>query len=63
MITWTTAGTDGHLFEFDERNALTFREPPDYEDPRDAGRDNEYELAVVATDSGGLSTGWMSPSQ
>ena len=55
VITWTTAGTDGHLFEFDDRNALTFREPPDYEDPRDAGRDNEYELAVVATDSGGLS--------
>ena len=55
VITWTTAGTDGHLFELDERNALTFREPPDYEDPRDAGRDNEYELAVVATDSGGRS--------
>ena len=55
VITWTTAGADGHLFEFDDRNALTFREPPDYEDPRDAGRDNQYELAVVATDSGGLS--------
>ena len=55
VITWTTAGTDGHLFEFDDRNALTFREPPDYEDPRDAGRDNQYELAVVATDSGGRS--------
>ena len=55
VITWTTAGTDGHLFELDERNALTFREQPDYEDPRDAGRDNGYELAVVATDSGGLS--------
>ena len=55
VITWTIAGTDGHLFELDERNALTFREPPDYEDPRDAGRDNEYELTVVATDSGGRS--------
>ena len=55
VIAWTTAGTDGHLFELDDRNALTFREPPDYEDPRDAGRDNQYELAVVATDSGGLS--------
>ena len=55
VITWTIAGTDGHLFEFDDRNAMTFREPPDYEDPRDAGRDNQYELAVVATDSGGRS--------
>ena len=54
-ITWTTAGSDGTFFEFDDRNALEFREPPDYEDPRDAGRDNEYELAVVATDSGGRS--------
>ena len=54
-ITWTTAGSDGTLFEFDDRNTLKFREPPDYEDPRDAGRDNEYELAVVATDSGGRS--------
>ena len=55
MITLTTAGSDGTFFEFDDRNALSFREPPDYEDPRDAGRDNEYELAVVATDSGGRS--------
>ena len=54
-ITWTTAGSEGTLFEFDDRNALSFREPPDYEDPRDAGRDNEYEITVVATDSGGLS--------
>ena len=54
-ITWTTAGSDGTLFEFDDRSALEFREPPDYEDPRDAGRDNEYELAVLATDSGGRS--------
>ena len=54
-ITWTTAGSDGALFEFDDRNALSFREPPDYEDPRDAGRDNEYELGVVAMDSGGRS--------
>ena len=55
VITWTTTGTDAHLFEFDDRNALEFREPPDYEDSRDAGRDNEYEITVVATDSGGLS--------
>ena len=54
-ITWTTAGSDGTLFEFDDRNALSFREPPDYEAPRDAGRDNEYEITVVATDSGGRS--------
>ena len=55
VITWTTDGTDGHLFEFNDRNGLVFKGAPDYEDPRDAGRDNEYELTVVATDSGGRS--------
>ena len=55
VIIWTTAGNDGHLFEFDDRNGLVFRSPPDYEDPGDADRDNQYELAVVATDSGGRS--------
>ncbi len=54
VITWTTGGTDGHLFEFNDRNALMFRDPPDYENSRDSGGDNEYELTVVSTDSGGL---------
>ena len=54
VITWTTAGTDGNLFEFNDRNGLVFREPPDYENPSDSGGNNEYELTVVATDSGGL---------
>ena len=55
VITWTTEGSDGSLFEFDDRNGLVFGEPPDYEDPGDSGRDNGYELTVVATDSGGRS--------
>ena len=55
VIAWTTGGTDGNLFEFDDRNGLVFREPPDYENPGDAGGDNEYELTVIATDSGGRS--------
>ena len=50
VITWTTEGTDGDLFEFNDRDGLVFREPPDYETPRDSGRNNEYELTVVATD-------------
>ena len=53
VITWTTAGTNGNLFEFNDRNGLVFREPPDYENPSDSGGNNEYELTVVATDSGG----------
>ena len=54
VITWTTGGNDGSLFEFDDRNGLVFREPPDYENPRDSGGNNEYDLTVVATDSEGL---------
>ncbi len=54
VITWTTAGIDGNLFEFNDGNAMVFREPPDYENPSDSGGNNEYELTVVATDSGGL---------
>ena len=33
---------------------LGFRTPPDYENPADSDRDNEYELTVVAADQGGL---------
>lgn len=53
VITWTTSGSDGHLFELNERRGLVFRTPPDYENPQDSGRDNIYNLTVVATDSGG----------
>ena len=56
VITWSVGGSDGYLFRFNDRNGLEFREPPDYENPRDFGRDNEYSLIVVATDSGGRST-------
>ena len=53
-ITWSTSGADGHLFEMSEQGALSFREAPDYENPRDSDRNNEYQLEVVATDSEGL---------
>ena len=32
--------------------ALTFKEAPNYEMPADAGRDNVYNVTVVATDDG-----------
>ena len=35
------------------RGVLTFNSVPDFESPADANRDNEYELAVVATDDDG----------
>ena len=54
-ITWTTEGTDSGDFTIDrDTGELTFRTPPDHEQPADAGQDNEYNLTVVATDSGSL---------
>ena len=59
-ITWTTGGIDGDpgLFVLDASSSpnavLSFRESPDYEDPKDMNRDNLYELTVIATDSNGL---------
>ena len=55
VIIWSTSGADGHLFEFNDRDGLIFRTPPDYENPRDAGGNNEYDLRVIATDSGSRS--------
>ena len=55
MIAWTTGGSDGSLFEFDDRNGLVFINPPDFEDPQDSNMDRVYNLTVVATDSGGES--------
>ena len=54
VIAWGTAGPDGNLFEFNDRGGLIFTEAPDYENPQDSGANNEYELNVVATDSGAL---------
>ena len=53
-IAWSASGADGHLFEMNEQGALSFREAPDYENPRDSDGNNEYQLEVVATDSEGL---------
>ena len=54
-ITWTTEGPDRGDFTIDgDTGELTFREPPDYEDPQDSGANSEYNLTVVATDSGRL---------
>jgi VCBS repeat-containing protein len=48
---------DSNLFMIDQSSgALSFVSPPDFEAPSDANGDNIYEIAVSATDSGGLST-------
>ena len=49
-IAWSVSGTDGEDFAISESGVLSFREPPDYDDPADDDDDNEYEVTVVATD-------------
>ena len=53
-VTWSVEGTDRHSFEISSSGALTFGTPPDFENPRDSGRNNVYEVTVVVTDEQGL---------
>ena len=52
-IIWSVRGTDGSDFEIAETGTLTFKAVPDYENPADSNRDNEYLTTVVATDDEG----------
>ena len=47
-VAWTAAGTDGSAFAMDERGALSFSNPPDFENPADANGDNVYNVTVQA---------------
>ena len=49
-ITWSLRGTDRFDFDISDDGELTFRSSPDYEDPDDSGRNNEYEITVRASD-------------
>ena len=49
-ITWSLSGADDDDFTISETGELTFASSPDYESPADSGRDNVYEVTVVARD-------------
>ena len=49
-ITWSLSGADDDDFTIDETGVLAFANPPNYESPADSGRDNVYEVTVVARD-------------
>ena len=49
-ITWSLGGTDRGDFTI-TNGELKFASTPDYEHPADSGRDNHYDVTVVATDS------------
>ena len=53
-LTWSLSGIDGSKFLINGSNGeLTFMTPPDHEAPADSGRNNDYNVTVEATDSGG----------
>ena len=53
-ILWSLTGTDSSDFEIDEDDGvLTFKNQPDYENPADANRDNQYLITVQAEDENG----------
>lgn len=49
-VTWSLDGDDEHDFDIDGNGLVTFDDIPDYEDPKDRGRDNRYSITVVARD-------------
>ena len=49
-IQWTVGGTDRDDFEIAQNGALSFSSVPDHENPTDSGRNNRYEITIVASD-------------
>ena len=53
-VGWSVSGADGEAFTVDRNTGvLTFRNPPDHDEPADDGHNNEYQVTVVATDQTG----------
>ena len=50
---WSLSGIDAGNFSISNSGVLTFNSPPDYENPTDNDRNNEYLISVNATDSDG----------
>lgn len=52
--TFSISGADAALFSVDNLTGeLVFINPPDFENPLDAGSDNIYDIEVIVTDAGG----------
>ncbi|WP_420444570.1 cadherin domain-containing protein [Candidatus Poriferisodalis sp.] len=54
-VTWSLGGRDREAFEIDADGSVRFKTPPDFEQPGDIGRANDYELEIRAFD--GQTTG------
>ena len=49
-ILWPLSGTDSDDFEIGNTGNLTFKTPPNYENPSDSDADNNYQVTVNASD-------------
>ena len=50
VTNWRTSGTDGRDFTISQDGELSFRNTPDYDDPADSNRDNEYLVTIQVSD-------------
>ena len=67
-LNWSTSGADGEVlvlgeagegtdqFDISDTGVLTFKTPPDFEQPVDAGTNNIYNVKVTATDTDGVAS-------
>jgi VCBS repeat-containing protein len=56
-LTYSISGTDAALFNINSATgAVTFRSPPNYEGPGDAGANNVYDITVGASDGTNTTT-------
>ena len=51
-FTWSLGGTDSGDFTINNSGQLQFANTPNFESPADSGRNNVYNVAVLATDDG-----------
>ena len=49
-VTWTVSGDDSDDFSISAAGALSFKSPPNYEEPADADTNNTYLVTVEASD-------------
>ena len=51
IVSVEPGGGDGDYFDIDDDGFLTFRQTPDYDDPADENRNNEYSFSIMAYDT------------
>ena len=51
-LSWDLEGVDRDAFDISQNGVLSFKSPPNFENPEDSGQDNSYEIRVRVTDDG-----------